>query len=229
MRRTRVLLADDHMIVAQGLGSLLKDEFDLVGTVADGSKLFEAARTLRPDVIVSDIDMPILSGIDALRKLQEERIEAKVIFLTMHSEGYLASEALRAGASGFLLKSSAGEELITAIQEVVQVRIYLTPRITRDVILSLTRTTGTPQIRLTPRQQQVLKLIAEGRRMKEIATALSLSTRTVENHKYEMMHSLGVQGTAELVRYAIQNGLVDDQFPTGESVAMARGPRLRTP
>ena len=207
-RRTRVLLADDHAIVAEGLATLLKGHFDLVGTVGDGSELIDAARQLRPDVVVADIAMPVLSGLEALRRLKAARSDAKVIFLTMHADAHLASEAFRAGARGYVLKQSAGEELIAAIREVLQGRTYLTPLITKDVIATLTESTPQPAVKLTPRQREVLRLIAEGRRMKEIAAILELSTRTVETHKYEMMRVLGVESTAELVRYAIQIGLV---------------------
>jgi DNA-binding NarL/FixJ family response regulator len=205
-RRTKVLLADDHAIVAEGLATLLKDHFDLLETVGDGSALIDAARKLRPDVIVTDIAMPVLSGLEALRRLKATRNEAKVIFLTMHADAQLATEAFRAGASGYVLKQSAGEELIAAIQEVLKGRTYLTPLITKNVIANLTESTP-PTVKLTPRQREVLRLIADGRRMKEIGAILELSTRTVESHKYEMMRALGVQSTAELVRYAIQIGL----------------------
>ena len=205
-RRTKVLLADDHAIVAEGLATLLKDHFDLLETVGDGSALIDAARKLRPDVIVTDIAMPVLSGLEALRRLKATRNEAKVIFLTMHADAQLATEAFRAGASGYVLKQSAGEELIAAIEEVLKGRTYLTPLITKNVIANLTDSTP-PTVKLTPRQREVLRLIADGRRMKEIGAILELSTRTVESHKYEMMRALGVQSTAELVRYAIQIGL----------------------
>jgi DNA-binding NarL/FixJ family response regulator len=205
--RTKVLLADDHAIVAEGLATLLKSHFELVGTVGNGNELIDLARKLRPDVIVADISMPVVSGLEALRRLKTARSEAKVIFLTMHADAQLATEAFRAGASGYVLKQSAGEELIAAIQEVLQGRTYLTPLMTKDVIANFTETTP-PTVKLTPRQREVLRLIAEGRRMKEIAAILELSTRTVETHKYEMMRGLGVESTAELVRYAVQIGLV---------------------
>jgi DNA-binding NarL/FixJ family response regulator len=207
-RRTRVLLADDHAIVAEGLATLLKSHFDLVGTVGNGNELVDTARKVRPDVIVADIAMPVLSGLEALRRLKAARSDAKVIFLTMHADAQLATEAFRAGASGYVLKQSAGEELIAAIQEVLQGKTYLTPLITKDVITTLTESTPRSGVKLTPRQREVLRLIAEGRRMKEIGAVLQLSTRTVESHKYEMMRALGVESTAELVRYAIQIGLV---------------------
>ncbi len=208
-RRTKVLLADDHAIVAEGLASVLKDRYDLVGIVADGSELIDAARKLQPDVIVSDIAMPVLGGLEALRRLKMAQSAAKVIFLTMHADAQLATEAFRAGACGYVLKQSAGEELISAIQEVLQGRTYLTPLITKDVIAALTESTPQPAAKLTQRQREVLQLIAEGRRMKEIAAILQLSTRTVETHKYEIMRALKVTSTAELVRYAIHVGLVE--------------------
>jgi DNA-binding NarL/FixJ family response regulator len=208
-RRTKVLLADDHAIVAEGLATLLKSRFDLVGTVGNGNELVDTARKLRPDVIVADIAMPVLSGLEALRRLKSARSDAKVIFLTMHADPQLATEAFRAGASGYVLKQSAGEELIAAIQEVLHGKTYLAPLITKDVITALTESTPQSGVKLTPRQREVLRLIAEGRRMKEIGAILQLSTRTVESHKYEMMRALGVENTAELVRYAIQIGLVN--------------------
>ena len=206
-RRTRVLLADDHPIVVEGLATLLKNRFDLVGTVSNGNELIDLARKLRPDVIVADISMPVVSGLEALRRLKAAKSDAKVIFLTMHADAQLATEAFRAGASGYVLKQSAGEELIAAIQEALKGRTYLTPLITKDVISNLTESPP-PDLKLTPRQREVLRLIAEGRRMKEIGAILELSTRTVETHKYEMMRALGVESTAGLVRYAIQIGLV---------------------
>jgi DNA-binding NarL/FixJ family response regulator len=211
MSKTRVLLADDHTIVAEGLRSLLEGEFEFVGTVGDGRALLDAAQKLKPDVIVADISMPLLNGLDAARQLKRDGVTAKIIFLTMHTEAQLAAEAFRAGASGYVLKSSAGEELITAIHEVIKGRAYVTPLITRDVLsflMDAARRTEQSAVRLTPRQREVLQLIAEGRTMKEIASILNISVRTVESHKYEMMEALGVQTNAELVQYAIKIGLV---------------------
>jgi DNA-binding NarL/FixJ family response regulator len=206
MRRATVLLADDHAIVTDGLFSLLKEQFDVVGAVANGHQLVSEATRLRPDVIVADISMPQLSGLEALRQLKAKRIDAKIIFLTMHADADIAAEALRAGAAGYVLKYSAGEELLTAIEQVLQGRTYLTPLIIRDVVTSLTGTDGV--VELTGRQREVLRLIVEGRRTKEIAAILKLSPRTVETHKYELTRVLGVQSTAELVRYAIERKLV---------------------
>src|SRR5262245_37839268 len=220
MSKPRVLLADDHTIVAEGLRSLLEDEFEFVGAVSDGRALLEAARKLKPDVIVVDISMPLLNGLDAARQLKRDGGAAKLIFLTMHGEAQLAAEAFRAGASGYLLKSSAGEELITAIHEVVKGRAYVTPLITRDVLSFLMQNGSHPDhlsIKLTPRQREVLQLVAEGRTMKEIASILNISTRTVESHKYEMMEGIGVQTNAELVQYAIKIGMVNISSPPGDT------------
>ena len=206
MRRARVLLADDHTIVAEGLKSLLQEHYDLVGTVTDGHQLISTARNVKPDVIVTDVSMPVLGGLEALRRLKAEGLDAKVIFLTMHADARMATEAFREGASGFVLKQGAGEELITAIEDVLNGRTYLTPRLTKDVFTSLAANPS-EQVTLTPRQREVLRLLADGKRMKEIAAILGLSTRTVETHKYEMMQTLGVSSTAELVRYALKHGV----------------------
>jgi DNA-binding NarL/FixJ family response regulator len=198
------------VIVAQGLASLLKESFDLVGTVRDGRALLDAAEQLKPDVIVTDISMPLLNGLDACRQLKSNGIEAKVVILTMHADPHMAAEAFRAGASGFVLKQSAGEELVQAIQEIVQGRAYLTPLIAKDMISVLMEAKGEggSEAKLTPRQREVLQLIAEGRTMKEVAGILKISARTAETHKYEMMGVLGVRTTAELIQCAIRLRLV---------------------
>jgi DNA-binding NarL/FixJ family response regulator len=207
MNRARVLLADDHAIVAEGLVSLLRDEFDLVGTVRDGCALVEAVRELRPDIVVADISMPLLSGLEALRQLRGEGIGVKVVFLTMYTDAHLAGEALRAGASGYVLKHSAGEELVRALHEVQRERVYLTPLIAEDVVRTLAEPGQGTGARLTQRQSQVLRLVAEGRTMKEVAAELGLSRRTVETHKYQVMQTLGLRTTAELIRYALDHAL----------------------
>ena len=210
-RRTTVLVADDHAIVLEGLVSLLKDyDFDVVGAVGDGEKLVEAARRLRPDVIVTDLSMPGLSGLEVLNVLKHERIDSKVVVLTMHHDGFWATEALKAGASAFLLKASAGDELVTAIQQALQGHVYLTAAVTKAVIDRIAESRAEPEPQLTTRQIEVLRLIVKGQRMKEIASTLNLSTRTVETHKYEMMQVLGLHSTAELVRYAIEHHVVAD-------------------
>jgi DNA-binding NarL/FixJ family response regulator len=170
-------------------------------------------------VIVADISMPLLNGLDAARQLKRDGVTAKIVFLTMHAEAQLAAEAFRAGASGYLLKSSAGEELIAAIHEVIKGHAYVTPLITKDVLsflMGAARQPDQPAIKLTPRQREVLQLIAEGRTMKEVASILNISARTVESHKYEMMEALGVQTNAELLQYAIKIGLVSVSPPPGD-------------
>ena len=208
MRRPTVLLADDHTIVTDGLAKILKDaEFDVVGAVRDGQQLLDAAIRLRPDVIITDLSMPQLSGLDVLARLKHDRIESKVIVLTMHHDADLATDAIRGGASAFLLKESAGDELLAAVRHAVDGKVYITPTVTSEV---MTRMAGTPKARepqLTPRQRDILRLIVKGQRMKEIAANLGLSTRTVEGYKYEMMETLGVTSTAELVRYALDRRL----------------------
>jgi DNA-binding NarL/FixJ family response regulator len=203
-----VLLADDHKIVAQGLESLLKDSFSFVGTVSDGRALIEAAVRFKPDVVVTDISMPLLNGLDAVRQFRSHGIEAKVVFLTMHADAALAAEAFRAGGSAFLLKQSAGDELVQAIREILQGRAYLTPLIAKDTITVLMEAQK-EENKLTPRQREVLQLIAEGKTMKEAAGILHISTRTAETHKYEMMQVLGVKTSAELIKHAIRLHLVN--------------------
>lgn len=213
MRRPRILLADDHTIVLEGLQKLVVEEFELVGAVRDGQALVRAAKELKPDVIVTDISMPVLNGVEAVRRLIEEKVAAKLIVLTMHADVQLAVEALRAGVSGYLLKHSAGEELIRAVHEVLDGRTYLSPLIAQDVLAHLLEEPGekdSPTHRLTPRQREVLVLVAEGRSLKQIAAALNISRRTAESHKYELMRSLGVGSTAELVLCAVRLGMVRD-------------------
>ena len=208
MRRNTILLADDHAIVTEGLARLLRDhDFDVVGAVGDGQALINAAKRLRPDVIVTDLSMPGLSGLDVLARLKAEGIDSKVIVLTMHHDPDLATLAMRGGASGFLLKESAGDELIAAIRQALQGGVYLAPALTRDVMERMAGGSGASEPQLTVRQRDVLRLIVKGQRMKEIAANLGLSARTVETHKYEMMETLGLHSTAELVRYALDRRL----------------------
>lgn len=212
MPKTRVLLADDHTLVAEGLKSLLKDPFDLVGVVHDGRALLEAAEQLRPDVIVTDISMPLLNGLDAVKQIRARHPETRVIILTMHKDTHLAASAFRAGVSGYLLKISPGEELVKAIREVAQGRSYVTTLLAKDLINLLMdnnalRENESP---LTPRQREVLQLIAEGRTMKEVAGVLNISPRTAESHKYDIMQALSVQTTAELIQCAMRMHLVGE-------------------
>jgi DNA-binding NarL/FixJ family response regulator len=210
MNRARILLVDDHAILMEGLQSLLAGMYDLVGKAGDGRAMVEAARELRPDIIISDISMPLLNGLDAARQLKKEGIRAKVIFLTMHDDAALASEAFRLGAAGYVLKESAGSELFLAIKEVLAGRIYISPLITKDMLMVFMEPKD--QIRsqtdLTLRKREILQLIAEGKTMKEIAGLLKISIRTVETHKYELMREVSVKTTAELIQFAIKLGLV---------------------
>lgn len=211
MPKTRVLLAEDHTVVLEGLQALLKDSFELVGMVHDGRALLEAAERLRPDVIVTDISMPLLNGLDAIRQIRARRPDAKIIVLTMHRDTHLAAEAFRAGVSGYLLKISPCEELVNAIREVARGRSYVTTLLAKDLITLLIEAGAAPReggSPLTPRQREVLQLIAEGRTMKEAAAVLHISPRTAESHKYEIMQALGVRTTAELIQCAIRMKLV---------------------
>jgi len=208
MSRPTLLLADDHTMFSQGLQSLLEDEFDLVGAVGDGEELVEAASRLNPDVIVVDISMPVMNGFDAVRQLKKRGSTAKIIFLTMHADDRLLAEAFRCGGAGYILKQSAGEELITGIGKVLAGQKYVTPLIATEWAEDFTnRVRGTQKLTLTPRQREVLQLVIEGCTMKEVATRLGISTRTAESHKYEMMEGFGVETTAELIQYAVKLGL----------------------
>jgi DNA-binding NarL/FixJ family response regulator len=210
--RPRVLVCDDHLIVGEALKSLLAPEFDLVGVVGDGRALIEAAGTLRPDVIVADISMPQLNGIDALVRLRQGGDHTPVVFLTMHRDVTFARRALEAGASGFVLKHSAPTELIAAIRAALEGRTYLTPQLAGEVLDAMKQTPGNvadPVVSLTPRQREILQLVAEGRSAKEIASSLSISTRTVEFHKYQMMETLGLHNSADLIHFAIKHGLIE--------------------
>jgi len=209
--RPTILLADDHTIVLEGLAGLLRTEFSLVGAVPDGDRLLAEAQRLRPDVIVTDMTMPGLSGIEVLRRLKHAAIQAKVIVLTMHADAATAAQALRAGAVGFVVKHAASKELIAAIRTVLRGGRYLPPHLADDILATLAEGEAAGGGPLTPRQREVVSLIATGKTMKEIAVALGMSPRTVETHKYQAMQTLGFQTTAELIRYAI----VQDLAPHG--------------
>ena len=211
-RRPRVLLADDHLMVAEALKSLLTPEFDLVGVVVDGRALIEEVANLRPDVIVADVTMPHLNGIEALMRLRQDGDRTPVIFLTMHQDVTFARRALEAGASGFVLKHSAPAELVTAIRAALQGKTYLTPQLAGEVLETMKNgpeRAADPVATLTLRQREVLQLLAEGRSAKEIASSLDISTRTVEFHKYQMMETLDLHTNAELIHFAIKHGLVE--------------------
>ena len=211
MRKFRVLLADDHKIVLEGLKSLLEPEFDLVGTVEDGIALVKEAERLHPDVIVADISMPLLNGIEAVRQIKKTDDRIKVVFLTMHPDVAYATRAFEAGASGYVLKSSASRELITAINDAMKERTYVTPMIAGELLQSYKKPQPGQDVfnkKLTHRQEEILQLLAEGYPIKEIANILHISPRTVETHKYNMMHELNLKTTADLVKYAIKQGII---------------------
>jgi len=204
-----VLLADDHALLLAAFEKLLADHCEVVGVVSDGRALVDAAERLRPDVIVLDIAMPLLNGLDAGRQIKQKLREVRLVFLTMNEDPALAAEAFRAGASAYLLKRSAASELRTALDEVMRGRSYVTPLVTGGMVEALLDHGKGPQpAELTPRQREVLQLLAEGRSMKEVATVLNLAPRTIAFHKYEMMKQLGITSTAELIQYAVRQHIV---------------------
>jgi DNA-binding NarL/FixJ family response regulator len=210
LSKARVLLADDHRIFTEALKALLADEFELAGVVEDGRAMVEAARALRPDVVVADISMPLLNGIDALAELKEHDPDVRVVFLTMHRNVAYARRALELGATGFVLKHSASAELVMAVRAALQGRTFVTPDLATDLMRATPR--GGQRMAdpaaLSPRQRDVLQLLAGGKSVKEIAAVLGLSPRTVEDHKYRMMEALGLENNVELVRFALEHGLV---------------------
>jgi DNA-binding NarL/FixJ family response regulator len=210
-RKPRVVLADDHAIVAAGLEEILKNCATVVSSVRDGRSLLAAVAQHRPEVVLTDISMPLLNGLDAIKQIRVISPETKTIILTMHSEPDLAVAAFKAGASGYLLKTSEESELAAAIRDVMAGRTYVTSMVTGDVLGLLMKAREAPSdngVSLSSRQREVLQLIAEGRTMKEVATILNISQRTAESHKYDMMETLGVKTTADLIRYAIKLKLV---------------------
>ena len=207
MTRPRILMADDHLLLLGAFKALLEPEFEVVGTVTDGRALLEECSRLHPDVVLLDVAMPLLNGLDAGRQLKAQRRSIKLIYLTMNPDPDLAGEALRLGAAGYLLKSSAAQELKQAIREALRGRSYITPLITSDVVSSLMEPRP-PRAELTPRQREVLQLLAEGKSMKEVAAILDLTPRTVAFHKYRMMEQLRLKTSAELVKFAVQQGVV---------------------
>ena len=208
MRIPRVVLADDHALLLGAFEKLLAGQCEIVGKVSDGRALVAAADALKPDVVVLDIAMPLLNGLEAGRQIKRQMPDVKLIFLTMSEDAELAAEAFRAGASGYVLKRSATSELATAIQEAMLGRSYITPLITGGLVDSLLHPPETPGDDLTSRQREVLQLLAEGRSMKEVASVLNLAPRTVAFHKYEMMKRLNVTSTAELIQYAVKHHIV---------------------
>ena len=211
MKRPRVLLADDHTLLLEAFQRLLSDECDIVGTVTDGRALVTEATRLRPDVVVVDVSMPLLNGIDAARQLKELVPETRVVFLTMNEDPELAAEAFRVGASAYLVKRSAASELLTAIREALRSRSYVTPLITEGLMGSVLQRGGGNNLAarpLTMRQREVVQLVAEGHSMKQVADILNIAPRTVAFHKYRIMEQLKIKTTAELIQFAIKRHIV---------------------
>jgi DNA-binding NarL/FixJ family response regulator len=208
--KPRVAIVDDHTLIAEACRKLLEPECEVVGVFNDPREFLAQALTLRPEVAVLDVSMPGLNGLDAARELRRLLPDVRIIILTMNDDSDVAAEAFRVGASGYLLKRSLGSELPLAVREVTSHRYYITPLLTRDLVGSLVHDPEgrKPVHRLTPRQRQVLQLLAEGRSMKEAAAVLHVSARTVAFHKYRMMEQLKVQSTAALIQFAVREGLV---------------------
>ena len=210
-RRTTVLIADDHEVVVEGLRRVLEREFDVVGAVADGLALVNTAEKIRPDVIVADVSMPRLNGIDAARQIRASSKRTKIVFLSMHPDVVYVAEALRAGGSAYVLKSSAGIEIVAAIREALRGGTFVTAAINRATVeAQMKRDQRLPDAlpELSQRQREVVQMVSEGRSTKEIAGILNISPRTVEFHRYRAMQALGVRTLAELVQYAVKHRLI---------------------
>ena len=210
MSKPRVILADDHTLLVEAFAKLLEPECEIVEHVGDGIALIEAAARLKPDVVVLDIAMPLLNGLDAGRQLKQQMPDVRLVYVTMNEDPDVAAEAFRIGASGYLLKRSAASELLLAIREVMQRRHYVTPFVTKELVGAFINNfeQGATGRSLTPRQREVLQLLAEGRSMKEAASILNVSARTIAFHKYRMMEQLNIKTTAELVQFAVREHLV---------------------
>ena len=211
INRSRILIADDHNLIAELCKGLLETEFDVVGTVSDGRALVRSAVILKPDVIVLDIAMPILNGLDAGRQVKDFLPNVKLVYLTMNSDMEVTAEAFRRGASGYLLKTCAAAEMVTAVRAVLRGKTYISSVLSQDTVNFLRRQEKDlveEDDRLTERQREVLQLLAEGKVMKEVGSILNMTTRTVAYHKYRMMEVLGAKSNAELVKYAVRNHMV---------------------
>lgn len=207
----RIIIADDHTLVAEACKKLLESDYEIVATVGDGRSLVRAAAELRPQLIIVDVSMPLLNGLDAGQQVKELIPSVKLVYLTMNHDADLAAEAFRRGASGYLLKTCAASELAIAVREVLRGKSYLSPMIAKDTVDFLLRQDKVlveESQRLTERQREVLQLLAEGKCMKEVAGVLNVTTRTVAFHKYRIMEVLNVKSNAELVQYAIRQHLI---------------------
>jgi DNA-binding NarL/FixJ family response regulator len=214
--RATVLLADDHKLFTDGLQKLIAPKHEVIGAVCNGRELLEVAQQRKPDVVITDLSMPFLNGLDALRTLRSAKLRTKFIILTMHSDISLVVEAFRAGASGYVLKEATAGDINNALDTVTRGRVYLSPSLPTDIITVLAEAAqntvaSDDGLKLTRRQREVLQLIAEGKTMKEVAAILGISTRTGESYKYDLMHSLGIRSSAELVQYAIRIGIITVQ------------------
>jgi DNA-binding NarL/FixJ family response regulator len=210
MKALRVLLADDHAIVLEGLRHILEPEFEIVGEVGDGRSLVSVALMFRPEIIITAISLPLLNGIEAAREIRRINRKVRIIFLTMHADPSYAVEALDAGGSAYILKSAAVAEILLAIREVLNGRVFVSPSINKEVLRVQMERTGRrdeAQTGLTPRQREVLRLLAEGKSLKEVAAALEISVKTVEFHKYRIMNQLGIRTNAEMTKYAVKVGV----------------------
>lgn len=211
MKKPRILLADDHTLFVEALYKVLENEFELVGSVGDGRALLGAATRLLPDAILLDLSMPLLNGIDAARQLRRLVPDCKLVFLSMHGDPTYVTEAFRAGASGYVLKRANATELIHAIKTALRGQFYVSPLLAKGILDPLIHQQTPPaglQTELTLRQREVLQLVAEGRSLKEIASILCLSIKTVEFHKTRIAKQLGLHTTADLTKYAMTHGLV---------------------
>jgi len=209
MAKPRIIIADDHTLLVEAFEKLLAPECDVVAKVADGRALVDAVREHRPDLVILDLAMPLLNGLDAARQIKQMDPSVRLVFVTMNEDPDLAAEAFRAGAAAYLLKRSAGSELLTAIREAMKRRSYVTPLVTEGMLGALMHSTPDPAARqLTSRQREVLQLLAEGKSMKEVASVLNVTPRTVAFHKYRMMEQLNIKTNAELIQYAIRQHVI---------------------
>jgi DNA-binding NarL/FixJ family response regulator len=208
MSRPRVLLADDHAMLLEAFHKLLADEYDVVGTVTDGRALVASAKALKPDIAVVDVSMPLLNGMDAARQIKEVAPETRVVFLTMNEDVQLASEAVKMGAAGYVLKRAAASDLLTALREVTQGNTYVTPFLSDGMGMMSPAIEEDSAAKLTARQREIVQLVAEGHSMREVAAILKIAARTVAFHKYRAMEQLNISTTAELIQFAIKHHIV---------------------